>query len=178
MNELSVTDLCGFVCEYLASTSVRIVWNKSRNQMGVHRYGCADECLDMASCRMLPDKGHSETADFQLLSPPHQQINNTFLNCNGEVEDEEEAMHMNMDYLFIFVPYDLWFKFEFQSFLRVHLSKDGCDVFCVWVCACYIVSNLLIKVGWNFTNDPITWNGPMHLFFFWSPKESIDGQQW
>lgn len=70
MNELSVTDLCGFVCEYLASTSVRIVWNKSRNQMGVHRYGCADECLDMASCRMLPDKGHSETADFQLLSPP------------------------------------------------------------------------------------------------------------
>lgn len=63
-----MTDLCGFVCEYLASTAARIALNKFRIRMVSRRCVYADECLDMVSCRRQPDIIHSETVDFQLLS--------------------------------------------------------------------------------------------------------------
>lgn len=65
-NEL--TDLCGFVCVYLALISVRIALNKSHIQRAFRRCVCAGVYRDTVCDKMRRDTVHIETVDFQLLA--------------------------------------------------------------------------------------------------------------
>lgn len=63
-----VTDLCEFVCEYLAWISARIALNISHIRMGVRQCGYADGCPNMAYDKMMLGTKNIGTVDFQLLS--------------------------------------------------------------------------------------------------------------